>query len=370
MKKRKLLLLLSSVSLFLFILTSCGKKDAETTADNSNAMPLSEAQLAGLKVDTVKLMNEVSVLKLNGIVSFNEDEVANVFPLVSGHVTSVNVSMGDHVTKNQILATVRSGDVSTYQNQYNVAAANVQMTKKNLDIAQELYKTNVYSEKDLISAQNDYKAASANLDVASQYLKVFGTTAGNSDAEYKVTSPIDGFVVQKNINEGMDIRSDNGNNLFTISDLKDVWVLANVYESNIADVHLGDSVEVKTLSYPNRIFRGKIDKVYNVLDPVNKVMKVRISLKNADYALKPAMFASVTITKVEQEKMLCVPSDAIVFDRSQNFVLVYKNKSTIVIQPVKVAVSVGNKAFIESGLKEGDRVVTSQTLLIYQALNG
>ncbi|HVA99407.1 MAG TPA: efflux RND transporter periplasmic adaptor subunit, partial [Bacteroidia bacterium] len=178
MKKRKLLLLLSSVSLFLFILTSCGKKDAETTADNSNAMPLSEAQLAGLKVDTVKLMNEVSVLKLNGIVSFNEDEVANVFPLVSGHVTSVNVSMGDHVTKNQILATVRSGDVSTYQNQYNVAAANVQMTKKNLDIAQELYKTNVYSEKDLISAQNDYKAASANLDVASQYLKVFGTTAG------------------------------------------------------------------------------------------------------------------------------------------------------------------------------------------------
>lgn len=361
---------MSSISMLFFLLTSCGKKEVETTPENVNTMPLSAEQLAQLKLDTVKLTNEVSVLKLNGIISFNQDEVANVFPLVSGHVNSVRVSVGDYVTKGQILATVQSGDVSTYQNQYNVAVSNVAMTKKNLDVAQELYKTNVYSDKDLITAQNDYKAATANLDMVSQYLKIFGATAGKADAEYKVSSPIDGYVVQKNLNEGMDIRPDNGNNLFTISDLKDVWVLANVYESNIADVHLGDSVEVKTLAYPDRSFHGKIDKVLNVLDPVNKVMKVRISLPNADYALKPSMFASVTITKTENTKMLCVPSDAIVFDNSQNYVLVYKDKSTILIQPVKVATTFGNKTFIESGLKEGDKVVGSQTLLIYQALNG
>lgn len=93
----------------------------------------------------------------------------------------------------------------------------------------------------------------------------------------------------------MAIRADNSNDLFTVSNLNDVWVLANVYESNISKVHLGDNVEVTTLSYPGRVFHGKIDKILNVLDPTNKVMKIRVVLPNPDYALKPEMFTSVNV---------------------------------------------------------------------------
>src|SRR5664279_6595542 len=113
--------------------------------------------------------------------------------------------------------------------------------------------------------------------------------------EYIVRSPIDGFVVERQVNNNMMIRSDNATALFTISDLKNVWVMANVYESNITAVRMGDSVNITTLSYPGKIFRGKIDRIMNVLDPSNKVMKLRIVLGNPGYLLKPEMFASVVV---------------------------------------------------------------------------
>src|SRR6185437_6569260 len=108
-----------------------------------------------------------------------------------------------------------------------------------------------------------------------------------------IKAPISGFIVQKNITNNMVIRADNSNVVFAISDLKNVWVWANVYESNINNIHLGDAVNVTTLSYPGRVFNGKVDKIMNVLDPTSKVMKVRVALPNADYALKPQMYATV-----------------------------------------------------------------------------
>jgi len=93
---------------------------------------------------------------------------------------------------------------------------------------------------------------------------------GNTQGEFIVRAPISGFVVEKQINNNMAIRNDNNNSLFTISDLRNVWILANVYESNISEVHLGDDVEVTTLSYPGRKFHGKVDQILNVLDPTNK----------------------------------------------------------------------------------------------------
>jgi cobalt-zinc-cadmium efflux system membrane fusion protein len=167
----------------------------------------------------------------------------------------------------------------------------------------------------------------------------------------------------------MSIRTDNSNNLFTISDLKNVWVLANVYESNISQVHPGDNVEVTTLSYPGRVFHGKVDKILNVLDPTNKVMKVRIVLPNPDYALKPEMFASVRVANKTSEESLCVPSGSLIFENSQYFVLVYKSQSDVKITPVQVISSNGNQSYISGPVQQGDKVIGSNAVLIYSALN-
>jgi len=128
---------------------------------------------------------------------------------------------------------------------------------------------------------------------------------------------------------------------------------------------------VTTLSYPGKIFRGKVDKIMNVLDPTNKVMKVRIVLPNPGYILKPEMFANVSVNATENKRMLCIPFKSLIFDHSQYYVLVYKTQADISIRPVQVASTVGDKAYISAGLTEGERIIASQDLLIliYQELN-
>jgi cobalt-zinc-cadmium efflux system membrane fusion protein len=208
--------------------------------------------------------------------------------------------------------------------------------------------------------------ARSELGRVNRVLKING---GNSQGEYVIRAPISGFIVQKSATNNMTIRGDNSTSLFTISDLKNVWIQANVYESNISLVHLGDNVDVTTLAYPGKIFKGRIDKVMNVLDPTSKVMKVRVVLPNPDYTLKPEMYASITVNNKENKECLNVPSHAVIFDHSQNYVLVFNSKADVKITPVQVINSVGERTFLASGVNNGDKVIASQAILIYDALN-
>ncbi|MEO7314354.1 MAG: efflux RND transporter periplasmic adaptor subunit, partial [Ginsengibacter sp.] len=171
------------------------------------------------------------------------------------------------------------------------------------------------------------------------------------------------------INNNMAIRNDNNSSLFTISDLKNVWVLANVYESNISQVHLGDDADVTVLSYPRKVFHGKIGQVLNVLDPTNKVMKIRVELPNPDYTLKPEMFASVLVSNKTDSVALCVPSTALIFDHSQYYILLYKNQSSVRIVTAGILSTNGDKSYITGDIREGDKIISSNALLIYEAIN-
>ena len=132
---------------------------------------------------------------------------------------------------------------------------------------------------------------------------------------------------------------------------------------------MGDPVSITTVSYPDRVFTGKIDKILNVLDPSNKVMKVRIVLSNNDYALKPQMFTRVVVTNQQNTKAICISSKALIFDHSQYFVLKYKGKGEADITHVQVLNTLGDKAYLSEGVTKGDRIVGSEAILIYDALN-
>jgi cobalt-zinc-cadmium efflux system membrane fusion protein len=253
-----------------------------------------------------------------------------------------------------------------YSNDYVTAKSNVDIAKKTLDATNDMYKSGLSSERDLLTAQEGYNQAVSAFEKAKRVLNLNG---GSMNGDYTVRSPIDGFVVERQVNNNMMIRSDNSTGLFTISDLKNVWVMANVYESNISFVKTGDSVNITTLSYPGKIFRGKIDKIMNVLDPSNKVMKLRIVLSNPGYLLKPEMFASVVVNNTENKRLISIPSRALIFDHSQYYVLIYKSPSDITIRPVQVVNTVGERTYISEGLTEGEHLIGSQALLIYQELN-
>jgi cobalt-zinc-cadmium efflux system membrane fusion protein len=132
---------------------------------------------------------------------------------------------------------------------------------------------------------------------------------------------------------------------------------------------LGDEVSVTTLSYQGKVFKGKVDKILNALDPTTKVMRVRVVIPNSNYELKPQMFASIVIANPENKTSLCISGKALIYDNSRYFVLVYNGHGDASITPVEVLSTLGDKTYIKSGLKVGDRVIATSAILIYGELN-
>jgi len=358
------------INIFSFIIAAVlifsGCKSDPKNIDDRQKFVLSDSLLKTLQIDSIVKCPLVNALTLTGKVSFNEDKVARIFPMVSGVITNVTAQLGDHIKAGQRLGIIRSGEMAGYSNDLTTSKTNLLIARKNLDASEDMYKSGLLSQKDFITVQEMYKQAQSQLNKSKEILQING---GNTQGAFVVKSPISGFIVEKQINNNMAIRTDNSNNLFTISDLKTVWVLANVYESNISQVHLGDDVQVTTLSYPGRIFPGKVDKILNVLDPTNKVMKIRVVLPNPDYILKPEMFASVMVVNKSDSESLCVPSHTLIFDHSQYFVLVYKNPSDVRVTPVQVISTNADKSYISGNVKVGDRLIGSNVVLIYGELN-
>lgn len=340
--------------------------EKKKVVDENPKYVIPDSLMRTLSIDTVQIRPLINSIAFTGMVDFDQDKQVNVFPLVSGNAKDIKVQLGDYVNAGQVLATIASSEMAGYTNSLIVAQTNVTNTKRQLEAAQDLFKTGLASSLDVTTAQTNYDQAVSQLDMAAKVLKINGN---NTQGVWEAKAPVSGFIVQKNITNGTAIRADNSTNLFTISDLKNVWVWANVYESNIGNIHLGDEVSVTTLSYPGKIFKGKVDKILNVLDATTKVMKVRIVIPNPTYELKPQMFASVLIANPENKEALCVSSKALIYDNSRYYVLVYNGHGDASITPVEVLNTLGDMTYIKSGVKAGDRVIATQAILIYGELN-
>ena len=345
-------------------LQSCKSDEQKNEAKVKYIIP--DSLLQTLKIDTVKKIPLVNDITLTGSVDFDQDHQVNIFPLVSGNVQDIKVQLGDYVQAGQTLAIIKSSEMAGYGNNLIIADTNLKAAKKQLDATQDLYSSGLASQLEVTNAQVNYDQAVAQLEMVKRVLKINGN---NTQGDYIVKSPISGFIVQKNITNNTAIRADNGTNMFTISDLKKVWIQANVYEANISRIHLGEPVTVTTVSYPDRTFHGTIDKVVNVLDPSSKVMKVRVVLSNTDYALKPQMYANIIVTEKVNQLSLIVPSSAVIFDHSQNYVLLYHGKGQADITTVQVLSRTNDRVYLSGGVKEGDQVIASNTFQMYDQLN-
>jgi membrane fusion protein, heavy metal efflux system len=366
---RNIFLLLLFVVIVL--MTSCGGRTEETTS-STQVFCVPDSLMANITLDTVLSGYVMSDLKLSGKISFNEDDVVKVFPVVSGHVADVKVSLGDYVQKGQLLATVRSSDMANYFDEYHTAESQLSIAKKNMEVAADMRKSGITSEKDYLTAQSEYNKALADFNKIKEVLRIYGGEGGENDpagSAYRIKAPISGFIVEKNVNTGMELRADDANNLFTISDLKEVWATANVYETDIAKIKQGNDAEITTLSYPDRVFSGKVEKISNLLNTETNVMAVKIRLKNPDYTLKPGMFANISVLFPGTEKKLFIPSRSVLFDDSKNYVVLFRKQCDVSMQTVNVFKQVNDKTYIDDGtLHEGDLVVSQNGLFVFTAL--
>ena len=346
---------------------SCQEKKTGTMEVEQVCVSDSMAKI--IKIDTAKTTQMKDELGLSGEVSFDQNKVVKVFPFTSGQVMEVKVSLGDKVSKGQTLAVMRSADVAGNYTDLTSTKADLAISKRQLEQAEYLYKNGISSERDYTEAKENYNKAVASNSKVQQQIAINGGGNTNASGTLVLKAPGDGYIVEKNVTAGNFIRPDNSNSLFTISNMKDVWIWANVFETDIAKVRKGYDAKITTLAYPDKTFFGKVDEVSSVLDPDNKVMKVRIALTNENLLLKPEMFTNVLITNKEQSSAVSIPASAVIFDDSKNFVVIYNSKCNLRVQEVSVIKTVDDITYISSGLKPGDKVISKGQLLLYNALS-
>ncbi len=349
----------------LLLSMACAKKETVQVEEKATFV-LSDTMQTRIKIDTAKNEPVRSQLKLIGKITADENKLVEVFPLVGGNVADVNVELGDYVEKGKVLAVIRSGEVADYERQMIDAQSDLLVAQKNLRVAEDLFESKLNSERDVISARKEVEKSQAEMSRIQEVFRIYGL---GKRSEYVVKAPISGFIIEKHINRDMQLRSDKADNIFTIAQINDVWVSANVYETDIARIRNGMDACVQTISYSDRIFKGKVDRIFNILDPETKTMKVRIKLQNPDYILKPEMNATVTLSFAEDRQMLAVPSSAIIFDKSKHFLMIFKDRYNIETREVEVYKQLGVTTYVKSGLQESERVISQNQLFIYDALN-
>jgi cobalt-zinc-cadmium efflux system membrane fusion protein len=359
--KYKLIIGIALVSLSI---ASC-KKEVENP-DTNTSFALSDSMLKTTTTAEAQTQPVKNVLSFYGKITADNNKMIDVYPLVGGNVIKVNVELGDYVRKGQVLATIKSTDIADFEKQSIDAKNDLLVAKNKMKVAQELFDGKLNSESDVLQAKSEVNKAQSQLSKVQETYKIYNIKAGSI---YEVTAPISGFIIQKSINQDMLLRNDRSENIFDIAEISEVWALANINEIDINKVKLGIDADVTTLSYPDKVFKGKVDKIFNVIDPETKAMQARIKLQNPGYMLKPDMNANIKLSYSEGDSMIAVPSKAIVFDKSKNFVMIFKDRNNIETRQVDVYRVVGDVTYISKGLKENEKVITNNQLFIYRALN-
>ncbi|MBX2930320.1 MAG: efflux RND transporter periplasmic adaptor subunit [Chitinophagaceae bacterium] len=353
-------------TLFITVLiVSCSKKKPETQ-EIKQTFVLSDTMLQSTTTAEAIIQPLKNELTFYGKITTDNNKLIEVYPIVGGNVLKVNAELGDYVEKRQVLATIRSAEAAGYDKELQDAENDVVVARNNLKVAQELFEGKLNVDRDVIEAKSQLEKAKSQLARIKETYKIYNLKPGSI---YQVTAPISGFIIEKKINQDMQLRSDRTDNIFDIAQIDDVWAIANVSEDDIGKIKLGVDAYVTTLSYGDKIFKGKVDKIYNIIDPSTKAMKIRVQLSNKQYLLKPEMRASIKLSFVDDGSMIQIPSKAVIFDKSKYYVMIFKDRYNIETRQVEVYRQLDNITYINSGLQEGEKVITQNQLLIYDALN-
>jgi membrane fusion protein, heavy metal efflux system len=265
------------------------------------------------KLATVETRDLPTTLNANGSVTPDINSTIHVTSQGSGRVVELKVRLGDYVKKGQFLLSIHSADLAGAFSDHRKAAADERLAQKALDRAQLLYSHGALAEKDLQQAEDTEEKAKVDVQNTEQRVRLLGGDPGHPSATIELRAPVSGTIVEQNISGFEGIKSlDNSPNLFTIADLTQVWVLCDVYENDLGEVHLGDTAEIRLNAYPDKPYHGKVADISRVLDPATRSAKVRIVLPNHDGLLRPGMFAVARFRSRRSQSRLVVPSSALI----------------------------------------------------------
>jgi membrane fusion protein, heavy metal efflux system len=327
-------------------------------------VPEGSALRARLSVMPVSLQPVAPKLWLPAVVESDPARTAAVLTPLGGRLVALKVALGDRVARGQVLAVIDSADLAQAFNDNDKAADAYRLTEKNLSRQDAQNKLGVASDRDLDQAKSDYAQAAAEYTRTQAHLKVLGASLDGKRAsrELTVTAPVSGSVTALSVAAGNMI-NDPTQPLMTIADLSTIWVTALVPEKDIAAVSKNQDAQVTVAAYPDQVRQGKVLFVSDVIEPDSRRAKIRIAFANADYLLKPNMFATVVLAGSERS-LIVLPSSALLMNNDRTSVFVATAPWTFERRNVEAQLEEGPSVAIRSGLNAGEQVLVKGGILL------
>ncbi len=312
----------AAVLLICFLNTNCSR-EAKVDAPTSEAAQVKVEEVQGqnlielehpeqFSLATVEQRRAFADLKVNGVVAPDVSRTVPVLSLTGGRAVDIRARLGDDVMKGQVLLRINSPDVALAFSDYEKFRADELLARRQLERSQLLFAKGAIAKKDLETAEDAEQKAKVDLETAAERIRILGADLNHPSPIVEVRAPSSGTIIEQNVTDGTGVRSmDNSPNLFTIADLSRVWVLCDVYENNLAQVRLGDLVEVRLNAFPDRAFRGRVSNISRVLDPTTRTAKVRLELDNSSRLMRAGMFATATFRSQTEQLRTVVPVTAV-----------------------------------------------------------
>ena len=264
---------------------SAGTADSVVTLDSAGQ------RLANIGLQTVTASAQ-GELTANGTITYDANRVAVIAPRADGRVVSVRADLGQDVRAGTVLAILESGDVGAVRGDLERARANVEVARKNYDREKRLYDEQISPQKELLDAEGQLRTAEADLNSALARIRAIGAATGEG-ATYGLATPINGTVVERNASPGQ--TAGPSTNLFTVADLRHVWITVDVYEGDLTRVTRGAVAAVVPSALRGASFGGRVTYAGGIVDSASRTFKVRVELENPGSRLRPGMFAQVRI---------------------------------------------------------------------------
>ena len=337
---------------------------SESKADTAELFSVPKEQMSHIQVVAAEKGSLPRTLRLTGSVAYDAFATTPVFAAIGGPVHEILVAPGQFVQAGQPLLTVTSPDYSAARSAYIKAKDSYALAEKLYTRAQDLYAHGAISEADLQQAESNRTQAHADMESSADGLRALGLKDPEavikqpvqSTAQIPVPAPVTGEIVERLVGPGQ-LLVGGTTQCFTISNTNSVWVVVNIYQSDLPFVHIGDLVEINTESYPD-LFHGKISYIAPALDPTTRTLQARIVTQNPGKKLKRDMFVTVLVNAGSIPGAITVPDAAVLRDtENQPFVYVQTNANQFARRVVTLGSSSKGRTQITSGLKEGEHVV-------------
>ena len=350
---------------------SSGIASPETPKSTSRVVfPVGSPQLAELDVSNVTQSPLPLADSLPARIALDEDHTSRVMPPVTGRVVQVLVKAGDAVRAGQSLAIVDAPEVGAALADATKARSELGRKELAYKRAKTLFDGEVIAKRDFESAQADWEQAAAEVNrsrLRLQNLRLDG--AKPSGEQYALTSAIAGTVVDRQTNVGMEVRPDQANPAFVVSDLRHLWVIIDTPESFLPLLAIGQSVSVEPVALLGKVFRGKITNISATVDPASRRVQARAEVDNVGGLLRPDMYARVDVLAPDASPLPHVPISALVSEGVKTFVFVRTAPGVFDKRDVVLKLQTRETAYVAQGLQLGEAVVSKGALLLNSELS-